>query len=35
MNAFLYGLDKTMCNFPAMFAFDKAMNGHPDIKHEM
>ena len=35
MNAFQYRLVKTMCEFSANVAFDKATNGQTDIKHEM
>ena len=35
MNAFLYGLDKTKCEFAANVAFDKGTNGQTDIKHEL
>ena len=29
------GLDKTMTEFSAYVAFDKATNGQTDVKHEM
>ena len=34
MNAFQYRLDKTMCEFSAHVAFNKATDGQTDIKHE-
>ena len=34
-NKIKYGLDKTMCKFPANVAFDKATNRQTEIKHEM
>ena len=33
MNAFKYEVDKTMCEFSAHVASDKATNGQTDIKH--
>ena len=33
MNAFYHRLDRTMCEFSAYVAFNKAANGKADIKH--